>query len=121
MGWTMRRGEVYLANLGNVKHTDIGKIRPVVIFQNDRLNRMVEEGLYDYVIVLPLSSQIKRHDYAYDLPKRERLEKESIVLCHSVKMIAAKRLYLERGCLMRLHDDEIKEIESKVASAMGMK
>ncbi len=116
----MRRGDIYLANLGNAKHTDIGKIRPVVIFQNDYLNRMIDEGMYDQVIVLPLSSQIKQHDFTMYLAKRDRLDKESVVLCHAVKMIAVKRLYREQGCLTRLNGDEMKQIERKVTLAMGI-
>ena len=33
----IKKGEIYLANLGDVKCADIGKIRPVLIFQNDNL------------------------------------------------------------------------------------
>jgi len=117
----IRRGEVYLANLGNVRHTDIGKIRPVLIFQNDHLNRMVDEELYGDVIVVPFSTVLKESDFTIELSSRDRLEKTSTVLCHAVKMIAAKRLLLDRGVLTRLNDQELEEVEQRVVRAMGIK
>ena len=119
-GWTVRRGDIYLADLGKSKHTDRGKIRPVLIFQNDMLNRMVEEGLYEEVIIIPLSSRIRQNDFTYVLSRRERLTKESAVLCHAVKMITAKRILTEEGKLAVLTPQEMREIEVRVLSAMGV-
>ena len=112
-GWKMaiRKGEIYLANLGDVKCADIGKTRPVLIFQNNHLNRMVDDGLYSDVIVIPLSSKIRVNDFSFVLKSRERLVKESTVLCNTIKMIHAKRLLLEKGVLTTLSEHEIHEIE----------
>ena len=122
MDWMMpiRRGEIYLANLGHAKHTDIGKVRPVLVFQNNFLNRMIEDGLYDEVVVIPLSSQIKESDLTWVLPKRDKLEKRSTVLCHALKMISAKRLLTEQGVLTILRDNELQEIERRVNLVLGM-
>jgi len=122
MDWivAIKRGEVYLANLGNVKHTDIGKIRPVLIFQNDYLNRMIDEGLYGDVVIIPLSSQYKESDFTWILPKRDKLEKRSTLLCHAVKMISVKRLLIEKGLLTVLKEYEMKAIEKRVALVLGM-
>ena len=117
---SIRRGEVYLANLGDVKHTDIGKIRPVLVFQNNHLNRMIDDGLYDDVVIVPLSSSFKKSDFTVVLQKRAKLEKDSTVLCHAIKMISAKRLLLDRGVLLKLSDDELSDIESRVALVLGM-
>ncbi|CAA6817940.1 MAG: Programmed cell death toxin YdcE [uncultured Sulfurovum sp.] len=116
----IKRGEIYLANLGNVKHTDIGKIRPVLIFQNDNLNRMISDGLYADVIVIPLSSQIKKNDFTVHIKKRDRLEKDSTLLCNAVKMIHAKRLMLDDGILTTLNNVEIKNVEARVSLVFGM-
>lgn len=121
-GWKMpiKRGEIYLANLGNVKHADIGKIRPVLIFQNDNLNRMIVDGLYTDVIVIPLSSQIKKNDFTVNIKKRDRLEKDSTLLCNAIKMIHAKRLMLDDGILATLNSAEIEDIEARVSLVLGM-
>jgi mRNA interferase MazF len=117
---SIKRGEIYLANLGNVKHTDIGKIRPVLIFQNDHLNRMVADELYDDVIIIPLSSKMKESDFTFSLRKRDKLEKNSTILCHAIKMIASKRILLNEGKLTTLNESEMKEIEKRISLVLGM-
>lgn len=47
---TAYRGEIWLANLNPVKkNNEVGKVRPVLIFQNDDLN----ESQYPTTIILP--------------------------------------------------------------------
>ena len=108
------KGEIYLANLGKRTIEDLGKIRPVLVFQNDLLNRMVSEGYHRDVVVIPLSTQIRENDFTLRLEARDRLEKESVVLCHAVKMIDASRLLTERGVLTRLSEEEIREVERRL-------
>lgn len=117
----IKKGEVYLANLGNVKQEDIGKIRPVLIFQNDKLNRMVSEGLYDDVVVIPLSSQLRENDFTLSLPVRDNLQKESVILCNAIKMISDKRLLRDEEKVTTLTDKELKNVEEKVALLLGFK
>ena len=108
---SIKKGEVYLANLGDVKCADIGKIRPVLIFQNDNLNRMIEDGLYSDVIIIPLSSKLKDNDFTFAIKKRDKLQKDSTLLCNAVKMINSKRLMLDEGMLTTLTRDEVKQVE----------
>ena len=116
----IKRGEIYFANLGNVKHADIGKIRPVLIFQNDNLNRMIADDLYDDVVVIPLSSQMKKNDFTVNVKKRDGLEKDSTILCNAIKMINIKRLMLGDGVLMTLSRSEMEDVESGVSLVLGM-
>jgi len=110
----IKKGEIYLANLGDVKCADIGKIRPVLIFQNQSLNRMISDSLYSDVIIIPLSSQIKISDFTFILKQRDRLTKDSTILCNAIKMIHVKRILEDKGVLTTLTKEEIKEIEKKV-------
>lgn len=114
MAWMqhIKKGEIYLANLGNIKKEDIGKIRPVLIFQNNLLNRMLSETTFNDVIVIPLSSQIVKNDFSYIINKRDRLQKDSTILCNAIKMINAKRLKTDKGYLTKLNKNEIKNIEN---------
>ncbi len=115
----IKKGEIYLANLGDVRHEDIGKIRPVLIFQNGFLNRMLNESSFQDVIVIPLSSKIVQNDFSFFLAKRENLTKDSIILCNTIKMIHAKRLQLEKGLLATLKKTEITEIEHILYNLFG--
>lgn len=107
----IKKGEIYLANLGDVKCADIGKTRPVLIFQNNKLNRMIKDDLYRDVVIIPLSSQLKKSDFTFSLEKRDKLEKKSTLLCNAVKMINVKRLQVDKGCLTVLTKEEIKRVE----------
>lgn len=49
----MRRGEVWVANLNPTRGQQVGKVRPVLILQNDALHA----GISPTVICLPLTSQ----------------------------------------------------------------
>jgi len=118
---SIKKGEIYLANLGDVKCADIGKIRPVLIFQNYNLNRMIDEQLYSDVIVIPLSSQIKESDFTLILDKREKLAKRSTILCNAIKMINVKRILQEEGVLTTLTKDEIKQVEQKLLLVLDIK
>lgn len=123
MGFMMniRKGEIYLANLGDVKHAGIGKIRPVLIFQNNNLNRMIADGLYSDVIVIPLSSKIKVNDFVFSLKSRDNLVKDSVVLCNAIKMINSKRLMVDKGILTTLFKNEIFDIEKILINLFDMK
>ena len=115
----IKKGEVYLANLGNKNNDDIGKIRPVLVFQNNLLNRMIENTKFKDVIVLPLSSQIRTNDFTYFLKAKENLEKDSVVLCNAIKMIDVNRLKVDCGALLRLKESEILDIENILYNLFG--
>ena len=81
---------------------------------------MILDGLYEDVIVIPLSSQIKKNDFTVNIKKRDRLEKDSTLLCNAIKMIHSKRLMLDDGILTTLNSAEIEDIEAKVSLVLGM-
>ena len=109
---SIKKGEIYLANLGDVKCADIGKIRPVLIFQNNNLNRMIEDEIYSDVIIIPLSSKIKINDFTLSIKKRDKLQKNSSLLCNAIKMINSKRLMLDEGVLTALNENEVIQVEA---------
>jgi len=71
---TALRSEIWLANLNpSKKANEIGKIRPVLIFQNDELNR----SSYPTTVILPLSTVLidDAKPLSYRVSKRENLKK----------------------------------------------
>jgi len=115
----IKKGEIYLANLGNKKDFDIGKTRPVLIFQNDLLNRMLKDTTFKDVVVLPLSSQIRNNDFTYFLKAKDGLEKDSIILCNAIKMIDVSRLLIEKQALLQLTNEQITDIENILYKLFG--
>jgi len=116
---SIKKGEIYLANLGDRKNFDIGKIRPVLIFQNNFLNMMLEDTKFKDVVVLPLSSQIRTNDFSFFIKQRDNLEKDSTILCNAIKMIDSRRLMIDKGILTKLSDDEILDIENILYNLFG--
>jgi len=49
-----RRGWVYLADLGEARGTEPGKVRPVLVLQTDLLNRVHES-----TVVFPLTTNVR--------------------------------------------------------------
>lgn len=85
------RGEIWLANLNPVKKSnEIGKIRPVLIYQNNELN------LNDYptTIIIPLSTYLidDSEPIRLRINKREELEKDSDLVITQIRVIDNSRL-----------------------------
>ncbi|HHD83926.1 MAG TPA: type II toxin-antitoxin system PemK/MazF family toxin, partial [Campylobacteraceae bacterium] len=73
-GIAIAKGEIWFADLDPQAK---GKIRPVLIWQNDYLNRAVTLGIYHQIIVMPLSSRLYGGAYRYRIEARDNLPKTS--------------------------------------------
>ena len=83
----MIKGDICLADFGESKNSfEFGKKRPVLIFQTDKLNMAVQEGIYDYFLVIPLSTKkdIVTDEFRYKISRREMLREESYAVCNSI-------------------------------------
>ncbi len=88
---TAYRGEIWLANLNpSKKPNEIGKVRPVLIFQNDELN----ESEYPTTIVLPLTTSLinDARPLRYRVEKRDSLKQSSDLLIAKIRAIDNSRL-----------------------------
>ncbi len=107
----MKRGDIYLADFGKSRDSfSFGKKRPVIIFQNRKLNLALQEGLYDYALVIPLSTKedILTSDFRVKISKRDRLQKDSYAVVNSICFLHQKFL-IEK--IAALEKEEILEIE----------
>lgn len=112
----MRRGEVWTANLNPNKGAEIGKIRPVLVIQDDRLN---QTGLQT-VLVLPLTTQF-RPAFApmrIKLPARGRLVKDCYVMVEQIRV--ADRARFGEGPLASLTAEEMTAVEKSLRAVLGM-
>ncbi len=108
-GVAIFKGEIWFANLNP---NGAGKIRPVLIWQNNLLNRAVTLGIYHSLIVLPLSSRLYGGIYRYKIEKRDNLPKTSEVVCQAIGLISANRIIKEKGVLTKLTKEEISHINN---------
>jgi len=112
----MRRGEIWTANLNPNKGAEIGKVRPVVIIQDDRL---IQAGL-PTILVLPLTTQF-RPAFAplrVRIAPRDRLLKECYVMVEHAR--TADRSRIGEGPLTALSAEEMAAVEKSLRAVMGM-
>jgi len=105
-----QRSEVYLAKLNPKKGNEVGKIRPVLIYQTNILN----ECEHPTTIILPISTFLIDDAYPlrYRITKRDRLEKTSDVLCDQIRALDNQRIL--EGLLTKLSYKEMLEIDKQV-------
>ena len=106
----VKKGEVYLANLSDASGSEQGKVRPVLIVQNNRGNKHSPT-----TIVACLSSKIytKHHLPTHCiLPDGLGLKYRSMVMCEQIRVIDKSRLFKKIATLnkrqMAIIDKKIK-------------
>ena len=98
----MMKGDICLADFGKSKNSfEFGKKRPVLIFQTDKLNLAVQEGIYNFFLVIPLSTKkdIVTDEFRYKISKREMLQEESYAVCNSICFLPRDALQEKLGSL----------------------
>ncbi|MBU1958265.1 type II toxin-antitoxin system PemK/MazF family toxin [bacterium] len=110
---TALRSEIWLANLNpSKKSNEIGKIRPVLIFQNDELNR----SSYPTTIILPVTTSLidDAKPLRFRVNKREKLQKDSDILIAHIRSIDNIRLIEKVATLSENEMLEVKELLDEV-------
>lgn len=92
MGWQMKRGDIYYANLSPAVGSEMDKRRPVLIVSNDANNRAATT-----VTILPLTSNVSRV-YPFEIllnPEDTGLPKSSKIQAQQVRTISKERIAIE--------------------------
>ncbi len=114
----MRRGDIFLVDFGQSKRSfEFGKNRPALVIQTDKLNFAIEENIYDYVIVIPLSTQndILTEEFRYKISARDKLRKDSYAVCNSICFLHKKYL---KSKIAQIDEGELKQIGKIVSSVL---
>lgn len=110
---TAYRGEIWLANLNPSKRAnEIGKTRPVLVFQNDELNK----SDYATTIIIPLTTSLidDAEPLRYRIDKRDKLEKDSDLLVAHIRSIDNNRLIQKVATLSKNEMNKIKKLLDEV-------
>ena len=85
----VKRGEVYLADLSDASGSEQGKVRPVVIIQNNTGNRFSTT-----TIVAPITTKLGKAYLPthHLLPEGIGLKYKSMVMCEQIRVIDKSRL-----------------------------
>ncbi len=112
----VKRGEVYLADLSDASGSEQGKVRPVVIIQNNRGNKYSPT-----TIVACLSSKIytKHHLPTHHLlPDGIGLKYKSMVMCEQIRVIDKSRLLKKIATISRL---DMLAIDRKIKISLDLR
>jgi mRNA interferase MazF len=111
----IKRGEIWLANLNPTKGSEQSGIRPVIIFQNNQINKFTTT-----IITIPLTTNMKRKllpSSVFITQEQGNLITDSVALCHQLRVLDKTRLI---NRLSILPDDIILELEDKVLFTLGI-
>ncbi len=115
MNLTIKRGEIYLADLSPVVGSEQGGQRPVLIVQNDIGNKYSPT-----VIIVAITAQITKSKLPthVEIPaKGHGLTKDSVILAEQVRTIDKKRLIQLIGVL----DSRImKKVDRSLTISLGL-
>lgn len=108
---SVRKWNIYRANLEPVVGSEQGKSRPVVVVSENEIN-----NLLNTVNIIPITSRKEgRRIYPNEVlihANNFGLSNESIVLCHQIRTIDKKRITQEYGHISDTH------IQSEIVEAL---
>ena len=112
---TVRRGEIYYADLSPVVGSEQGGVRPVLIVQNNVGNKFSPT-----VIAAAITSQQSKANLPTHIPLHANtsgLAKDSVVLLEQVRTIDKKRLKEKMGSI---DDESMSEINNAISISFGL-
>lgn len=109
------RGEIWLVNLNPVKKSnEMGKVRPVVVFQNNELNH----SEYPTTIVIPLSTSLvdDSQPIRMRINAREDLKNDSDIVVTQIRAIDNDRFIKKVSSLNTNEMNKLKQLLDEVVS-----
>ena len=113
---SVRRGDIFYADLSPVVGSEQGGTRPVLIVQNDTGNRHSPT-----VIAAAITSQLgkARLPTHIRVPAGEvGLSKDSVILLEQIRTLDKRRLRERMG---RLSDDQMTRVDNAIAVSFGLR
>ena len=116
MDTSVKRGEIYYADLSPVVGSEQGGVRPVLIIQNDTGNRYSPTVIAAAITTQTGKAKLPTH---IELPVEEDcgLTKDSVVLLEQVRTLDKKRLRERMG---RVDDRIMEKIDTAIAVSFGL-
>jgi mRNA interferase MazF len=112
---SVRRGDIYYADLSPVVGSEQGGMRPVLIVQNDTGNKHSPT-----VIAAAITSQINKARLPTHIElgaKSYGLTKDSVILLEQIRTIDKRRLKEHMG---RLDDSLMNRVDNAIAVSFGL-
>lgn len=111
----VRRGEIWLASLNPTRGSEQAGTRPVLIIQNDKINKYTST-----VLAIPFTTNTRRAllpTCQLVLKGEGGLMSDSVALCHQLRVLDKTRLVRR---LEELSPATVASIEAKLLFTIGM-
>lgn len=111
----IKRGQIYLADLGEGYGSEQGGIRPVLVVQNNKGNKHSPT-----ILVACITSKAHSKHYLpthYVIPKHVGLKYDSMVMMEQIKVIDEKRIIKYIG---KLSPKFMKILDKKIKISFGL-
>ena len=110
---TVKRGDVYYADLSPVIGSEQGGVRPVVVVQNDKGNRYSKT-----IIIAPISKKMSKPPIpTHVIFSDDSLSYVSMILCEQLRTIDKKRL---GQWICTLDDKTIEKINKAIRVSLAL-
>lgn len=112
---SVKRGDIYYADLSPVVGSEQGGLRPVLIIQNDVGNRYSPTVIAAAITSKMSKTHLPTHIDIY--AEQVGLAKDSVVLLEQIRTIDKRRLKEKMG---HLDDNIMNEVNSAIAVSFGL-
>ena len=112
---TVRRGDIFYADLSPVVGSEQGGVRPVVIVQNDVGNKHSPTVIAAAITSRTEKAKLPTHIEV--MADRFGLAKDSVILLDQVRTIDKKRLKEKMG---HLEDETMEKVNSAISVSFGL-
>ena len=112
---SVKRGDIYYADLSPVVGSEQGGLRPVLIIQNDVGNRYSPTVIAAAITSRMGKTRLPTHIDIY--AERAGLAKDSVILLEQIRTIDKKRLREHMG---HLDEKSMAEVDTAIAVSFGL-
>ena len=112
---TVRRGDIYYADLSPVVGSEQGGIRPVLIVQNDVGNKSSPTVIAAAITSRTAKSKLPTHIEVY--ADKYGLARDSVILLEQIRTIDKKRLREKMG---HLDEDVMNRVNDAITVSFGL-
>ena len=112
---TVRRGDIYYADLSPVVGSEQGGIRPVLIVQNDVGNKYSPTVIAAAITSRTAKSKLPTHIEVY--ADKYGLARDSVILLEQIRTIDKKRLREKMG---HLDEDVMNRVNDAITVSFGL-
>ena len=112
---TIKRGDIYYADLSPVVGSEQGGLRPVLIVQNDVGNKYSPTVIAAAITSQLAKAKLPTHIDVY--AERVGLQRDSVVLLEQMRTIDKQRLKEKMG---HLDDDAMHAVDTAISVSLGL-